>query len=219
LGVRIVVSTTIDENHYEETEGVFLENSTTPGVIYTQGDPQWRDSAYDFYKKLKDDKSGELVEPEHQHTIGEKGCALSGMAMGLTAFGNNYNPYTLNKYMDDHKLWTTNRLGNYNGAVDWNALQDIDPNFNLAVPVGPKAKESLVNLSDIDQYLDGNSVVMGLVNGGDHWIVITSKNNGIYSVIDPGGSAYAYCGKVTLDSYKNGNGQIEVLRTIVIGRN
>jgi hypothetical protein len=164
------------------------------------------------YKRL--DRDGNVVQPERQHTIGEKGCALTAMAMVLKALGEDYDPLTLNERMTNEGRFAKNQEGNWDGRVYWNAvnryssgkLQGQEParlgsdeNWTKKIPIG---------LSTIDEELQNGSFVIVQVANRDprnpssvrnHWVLITGKKDGKYQILDPG----CYADRTTLDSYEN----------------
>lgn len=140
---------------------------------YSQGDPQWADSAYD-----------------HKGTIQENGCALSAMAWVLSAYDIIVNPLKLNDWMNG-KPFTQ---GGYSGSlVNWNAINHYSGGELTAVETKTPAKQFGIlayshDPSILDGYLDSGGLVMAEVeNGGDtHWVVVEPAVNGDYPIIDPG---------------------------------
>ncbi|MBI3580254.1 MAG: C39 family peptidase [Ignavibacteriales bacterium] len=192
------------------------EGSTTVVVKPTiqkfcQQDGRWVGQNYDSYKQL-DDK-GKVKQPERQFTIGDKGCALSCMAMVLNAVGLNYTPLSLNEAMTKDSLFMKNNKGNWNGGVNWRAVakyasSKLQPPQVLGSDLNWTNKTHL-NLTDIDNRIQDKDFILALVgnpNRGDttklenHWVLITDKADGKYQILDPGRCDNS---RPTLDSYSN----------------
>ena len=217
LGVRIFVTTTIGGKPLTDTGTVFLKNSSTTGKRYYQGDGLWAGAPYDSYLRLVPN-TNIIAQPVHQCTIAEKGCALTCMAMLLKAYGNDETPFSLNTYMKNNAKFTYDIKDKvWTGGVYWTAIQK-DPNFSAPINLNPDSNQTQIDLTKIDENLNDNSFVIARVNGGAHWILVTGKHNGVYSVIDPAGNGKDNCKKVTLDSYVNKDGKIEVRNAMVIKR-
>lgn len=112
------------------------------------------------------------------------------------------------------------------GGVDWNAMEYLG-GLKIKKPLGKQTnlKNGVIlspsELADLDGALAAGSYVIAQVKdvhpNGDvipHWISITGKNNGIYSIFDPGNTSGSYCKKVVLDAYKN-----EIFRAQIFSRN
>ncbi|MBI3587145.1 MAG: hypothetical protein HY088_08455 [Ignavibacteriales bacterium] len=163
---------------------------------FCQGDGRWGGQNYDSFKQL-DDK-GNVKQPERQFTIGEKGCALSCMAMVLNAVGLNYNWRAINDYGSSKLSSEPKRVGS---DLNWKNKTPLD-------------------LTGIDNYLTKKDFVIVLVgnsSSGDptklwnHWVLLTGKTGGKYQIIDPGRCDNN--SRTTLDSYTN-----KIYRAIIYER-
>ncbi len=200
LGVRIIVSSTIGGKPLTGTGSVFIRGSSaSTSIRYTQNNPRWGGEDYDSYM-YKDKKTGLMT----QALIGDYGCALTDWAMILTAEGTNYTPLTLNQYLTDNTDFGTS------GNVDFPNLPALASNLKYETPQG--IHDNYLNgvtipVSGLDSYLNqGDYVLAQVINqltGHGHWVIVTGKNNGIYSIIDPGGSGPNWCANVSLDAYQN----------------
>ncbi|MBM4170061.1 MAG: hypothetical protein FJ215_13030, partial [Ignavibacteria bacterium] len=184
---------------------------------FCQNDTSWGREPYDTYKEL--DKSGNIKQPEHQYSIGEKGCALAAMAMILNDAGIKMTPKTLNEKMTKDGYFRKNRKGNYNGSVDWTAVIEYGGALFKSQPLtggtdSNWSSKAPIELNTIDPLLAKNNLVIALVGNksardtnkvSSHWVLITGKKNGEYQIIDPG----CYRDRKTLSSYSN-----RVFRTI-----
>uniref|UniRef100_A0A7C6EIY6 Peptidase C39-like domain-containing protein n=1 Tax=candidate division WOR-3 bacterium TaxID=2052148 RepID=A0A7C6EIY6_UNCW3 len=163
---------------------------------YAQGDSRWGNDKYDH------------LEGE---TISSKGCALSCMAIVMTAFGDTIDPGKLNTWM---KGRASVSQGGYlmNGGVSWYAPEQhafpkkiklIEPHraemFSQVDSITAKGDtikvkrlnlESRSNPSTLDSFLERcNLISVSVYNSktkNQHWVVVTGKSNGRYSIVDPG---------------------------------
>jgi ABC-type bacteriocin/lantibiotic exporter with double-glycine peptidase domain len=144
---------------------------------YRQGDARWADEHYDNAY----DKDGKEIK------VRALGCALSSMAMAMTALGDTVNPGQLNQYMKDSS--------GYDGrSVKWGTMEKhsgnkvniVDYVRNSNFPDTTKA----TNPSVLDRYLAiCNLAIVKVLNantGNEHWVVITGKKNNTYTILDPG---------------------------------
>jgi len=178
---------------------------------FCQNDSLWRDQDYDSYKEL--DAKGNIKKPERQFTIGEKGCALTAMAMVLKAVGKNYNPSILNDSMTVDGLFTKHKTtGIWSGGVDWRAVTDYaNDKIGGVHPIGEEdnwKKKQPIPLSELNPHLQKSHFVVALVGNPDkknptilrnHWVLVTGTKDNQYQILDPG----CYSGRQTLDSYAN----------------
>ena len=200
LGVRFFVSWTSGEKPLIDTGSVFLSGSNTSCPEYTQDDTRWANSTYD----------------SQSDNIGNLGCALTDMANTLAAEGKDWNPLTLDAYMRDKKLYTKS------GGVNWTVMESLG-GLTIKKPMGTSDNMKngvTLDLSDLDADIAAGSYIMAQVkdvhpNGKviSHWVSITGKNNGIYSIFDPGNTSGSYCKKVVLDAYDN-----KIFRALIFSR-
>jgi len=179
-------------------------------TYFTQGNAAWTDSAYDFYKALDDE--GNIVQPEYQYKIREKGCALTCMAMVLKSAGVDYTPLTMNNAMNRDGRWGKNRKGNWNGAVVWKTVTKYGESKIKEEPISLGSHRNWdnripLNIELLDSHLERCSYVIVLVGNSkisdptevtNHWVLVTEKKNEKYYILDPG---YSY--RKTLDAYNN----------------
>jgi len=204
LGIRVLVSSEIDGKFLFDMKAFYLTSSANTAVHYTQNDITWAGEDYDTYRQLDDE--GNIIQPEHQFTIGEKGRALTCLAMILRAAGFDYDPSTLSEIMVEENLWAVNKNGNYTGGVDWGAVNALGKSAFTSRPIRRGDPNNLtnrtpMNLAEINEYLTvpGFYVMVEVANPGNHWVLVTGMSNGEYTILDPGG----YPERVTLDSYNN----------------
>ncbi|MBM4161325.1 MAG: hypothetical protein FJ217_09530 [Ignavibacteria bacterium] len=144
--------------------------------------PAWADSIYD--------NSGK--------NIATLGCALSTMAMVMTAYGDTVNPGQLNSW----KKQAPQDSGGYRGeSINWNAItKHSKGEIRLSYSKARFWKDSLRTAVDSTQMsdpgiLDSNLDVCKLVivqvynkeTGNQHWVLVTRKLGGRYTIVDPGG--------------------------------
>ena len=183
LGISLGASVDVNGKVYTDVKGIYLTGANTTGERFTQGDPAWKDSLYD---------ASETV------TIGDKGCALTAMAIVLKAFGSEGNPGELNSYMQDN--------GKFNGlGVVWDAVTGFSDGKIVVSTYDGKGvgKGQPLNLTGLDGPLSNGSAVVAQVfnasTGNEHWVVVTGKQNNEYTILDPGG----YGSRTTLSAYEN----------------
>lgn len=149
---------------------------------YKQGDPLWGKDIYDSTE------------------VGIKtlGCALSCMAMAMTAFGDTVNPGQLNEWK---KKNSRDEGGFSRDLINWNAtakhggkarslrpentdtnfvLSSLDPSLELCRLIAVKVfnPESVKNKSKEKQEEARRN--------GNHWVLITKKSGSDYAILDPG---------------------------------
>jgi len=116
------------------------------------------------------------------------------MAMMMTAFGDTINPYALNAWMVDPVRTQNVDEGGYGGggAVSWNAPRlhsgsEINIDFNADFVTRDMA-DPPSDVSVLDQRLEQCKLIIVKVsnNGGEHWVLVTGKENGRHKILDPG---------------------------------
>jgi hypothetical protein len=162
-----------------------------------QCDSTWRDSLYDHSDAA---------------TICLKGCALTCMAMAMTAFGDTITPLELNRWMND----TTSENGGWKKLdVNWEAAQFHSDEAVWGRRMGSRLKietDSLLHQTRIadttnttpNSVLDSllgrcELVAVQVVNrkrSGQHWVLVWKKDGARYSILDPGPANLSY-----LDEY------------------
>jgi hypothetical protein len=163
---------------------------------YSQGDPRWKDAAYDHDIKGYDVNGNPIY-----YTIQERGCALCEMAWVLSAYGYVINPLQLNDWMNGRTRWD----GGFDGSlVNWNAISilsggslDVNCYANQYFKVGTNPN----NPSILDSYLVNGDLVFVQVkdlHGREHWVTVKEELNGDYPIMDPG-----FYGTSTLKDYKS----------------
>jgi hypothetical protein len=204
--LRIKIRATVVNNAALNADVVVsLVGPHTIGKYYSQSDSDWAGLEYD--------SSG--------GTIGDLGCALSGMAMVLQATGVNVNPKILNDFMNNHHGYDFVRHG-----VRWNAVITYVGMKNsklLPAEVVPIDGEGLTGRNGVlvgtpqpdailNQYVTGGYLVLAQVKNvhkdgttSRHWVVVTDrtgtdpiKGDELYSILDPGNSR-----RTTLLDYSN----------------
>lgn len=166
----------------DELEIILKRECSISPPHYRQGDPKWANTIYDNTKD----------------SIKTLGCALSCMAMAMTAFGDSVNPLGLNTWMTGRTLDD----GGYNGAnVNWNA---INKHNNLASNSLPENVDTSFNISAIDPFLAECELIIAKVfnaksvekkpkevqerkkREGNHWVLVVRKAGSSYAILDPG---------------------------------
>ena len=166
----------------DELEIILKRECSISPPHYRQGDPKWANTIYDNTKD----------------SIKTLGCALSCMAMAMTAFGDSVNPLGLNTWMTGRTL----NDGGYNGAnVNWNA---INKHNNLASNSLPENVDTSFNISAIDPFLAECELIIAKVfnaksvekkpkevqerkkREGNHWVLVVRKAGSSYAILDPG---------------------------------
>lgn len=152
---------------------------------YRQGDPLWADDTYD----------------STQSTIKALGCALSSMAMVMTAFGDTVNPGEMNRWMKERIL---DDGGFYGNLVNWDAMKKhsatgITYRYFHAEDFGDTTKAT--DPSDFSGDIDNCALVIAQVYNmqtrNQHWVVVNRRNGSNYSITDPGR------GETSLEGYGN----------------
>ena len=166
----------------DELEIILKRECSISPPHYRQGDPKWANTIYDNTKD----------------SIKTLGCALSCMAMAMTAFGDSVNPLGLNTWMTGRTL----NDGGYNGPnVNWNA---INKHNNLASNSLPENVDTSFNISAIDPFLAECELIIAKVfnaksvekkpkevqerkkREGNHWVLVVRKAGSSYAILDPG---------------------------------
>ena len=178
--VQITVSS---EAGKSGTGSLAVHCSLVPGR-YAQNDSTWGKKKYDDTEK----------------SIGSKGCALSSLAMAMTAYGDTVNPKELNDWMNGRK--DPNKGGYLRDKVRWNAayyhsdkkitadreggnLYYKDSNGKW-IQRNPGEKNT--DPSVLDDPLSRCELVIVQVSSGanQHWVVVTGKEGDRYAIVDPG---------------------------------
>ena len=159
---------------------------------FCQGGGTWAGIKYDDYVKSIDAQGNKTY-----WTVGEKGCALTCMAMIAYAGGANIDPGTLANDM-------RNNYGfNQEHGVSWDFINNRNGNSGFgrdAVRGGglKVKKDKTIDLpnstpilaNSMDQYLNQGYLIIAQVYNpttkGNHWVLVTDKDNNDYSIIDPG---------------------------------
>jgi hypothetical protein len=158
---------------------------------YKQGDPSWANEHYD---------SAYSINGKDTATVGIKtlGCALSCMAMAMTAFGDTVRPDELNAFKKNETTAVDFRFSG--DRVRWRAMArtralrinepvDVDSGFDPAELDGLLARCGLV----IARVFNSESVKNKpkdtrekAEKQGNHWVLIKGKSHSGYDILDPG---------------------------------
>ncbi len=127
--------------------------------LFYQKDPLWKN----------------IKIPGTNLTIGNAGCCICNLASLACYYGKNENPATI-----------TSKLKYINGLVIWKSITDIYPDIKfikLTSCIG-KIHDSL----ELGEYIkNGNPVIVKVKsNIGQHFVLIYSKKNNNYLMLDPG---------------------------------
>jgi hypothetical protein len=164
---------------------------------FCQGD--YPNVRYDDY--VKKDKNGNIIKDKDgnpvYYSVGDKGCALTCMAMIAYAGGADIDPGTLASDMREHGGFTGqgvnwDHINNYHGNLGF--ARDTIKGNGLKLGEDGKTvdfqKSISLALSSMDQYLDQGYLIIAQVYNpttkGNHWVLVTDKDNNDYSIIDPG---------------------------------
>lgn len=173
------------------TASVVVHCSIAP-PHYKQWDPAWADDHYDSAYRVRNRDTVALG-------IRTLGCALSCMAMAMTAFGDSVTPGGLNEFMKSDSV--AEELQFMNEKVRWKAMTrilkgivvggpaDVDSSFNLSVFDPVLARCGLVIVKVFNPQSVQNeppSVQANARKEGNHWVLIRRKSNGGYDILDPG---------------------------------
>lgn len=132
-------------------------------VFYVQSDPRWLN-----------DKVGGTGE-----SIGEVGCTLCCLSMGLAEHGIDLNPTALNNSLKGCQGYTMK------GWIKWNSIEEVT-NGKVKVRIPARA-----NYTDIDSALqNGNPCMVKILlgSGEQHWVLIVGRDQFDYLVKDPMGN-------------------------------
>lgn len=170
---------------------VWVKCKINPPRYAQGGNSPWAD---DHYDKAYDGNGREIK-------IRTLGCALSCMAMAMTALGDTVNPGELNEWM---KAKQTIREGGYDGTnVNWEAISRHAPQKGLSIS-NPVNVAVNFELATFDQFLAKCELIIAKVfnfesvrnkpkevqekarKEGNHWVVIIGRSGGLYSILDPG---------------------------------
>jgi len=191
---------------------------------FCQGDSGWAGTKYDNY--VKKDRNGNIIKDEDgnpvYYGVGNKGCALTCMAMVAKAGGVDTDPGKLAAYMNDSEHYGFTPAH----GVIWNAIDSLNGRFAYDGFSGDGLKyksdkitvdlqnSKTVSTAKMDPFLNAGSLIIAQVynkttNNG-HWVVVAGKTGSEYSILDPG----CYSGRTTL---KNGYGNY-IYRFIVYSK-
>ena len=136
--------------------------------------------------------------------------------MIINAFGVRTDPGALNDWMNVTDQWdhSTGRyvlnltaIDDYpNNSVVGYDHSDGDGLSNAKKPERPPNPNRQMPVTNLDSFLNDNSAVMVQVynsnakadRNGEHWVVVTGKINGEYTILDPG-----FNGRTLLSAYGN----------------
>jgi hypothetical protein len=190
LVARISASGVFGGKPLSDPKLIFIIGSNTIGKIFYQNG-LWGGDLYDHTSS----------------TIGGIGCALTCMAMVLSAYGVDVDPGELNTWMNENGGF------NKDNKLQWKSLYNY-PNSPLerytdngiglkTDPVTGKTNIIPIKLPDMTnletELAAGRPVIAQVLNtdsNNNHWVVITGKtSSGDYYILDPNGKP-----RVTLNS-------------------
>ncbi|HLA68385.1 MAG TPA: hypothetical protein VJN65_01685 [Bacteroidota bacterium] len=178
-----VKATSVGGSATDELEIILKKGCNLAPPHYRQGDTLWAKDTYDSTE------------------VGIKtlGCALTCIAMAMTAFGDTVRPGQLNEWMKGKPTGQ----GGFSGAlVNWDVVQlhgkkginypakDVDTNFVLStfdaflqecelIIVKVFNPETVKNKSPEEQERAKTK--------GNHWVLVRRKTGSEYAILDPGG--------------------------------
>jgi hypothetical protein len=137
-------------------------------------------------------------------TVSSDGCAMTCSAMALYALGYDTDPGRLDDWLVGNSGYDSNR-------VVWPKIMDYSGELGGGVRIsyvkdsgGVNQKQGVnsptIGTSNIDGFLDDLHVVVAQVWNAthSHWVVVTSKVNGDYYILDPGNAT-----RTKLSEYSN----------------
>ena len=140
---------------------------------------------YPLYKQCDSRWASEKLGTHPTNTICSAGCLMSSAAMALSALGNNYNPSSLNTWLNGHGGYVSSDL------FVWASINPLGVKF-----------AGFINRAAIEQNFRSENIVVLNVHNGGHWVLATSMvNSNTVAVNDPGYSTTSY----TLDLIVEGN--------------
>ena len=116
-------------------------------------------------------------------TIGSYGCYLTALASGLTRFGWDFDPGTLNDYLKSKDLYT----GEFRNYIDVENIAAVLPDMFL----GFEKIEPWDDMSQLENFLDGNYVVVAKVSAvgiggtGTHFVLVDDTSGPNAIIHDP----------------------------------
>jgi hypothetical protein len=133
-------------------------------------------------------------------TIADLGCALSCMAMSMTAFGDTIDPGALNTWMKNR-----NRVsGGFEAAkVNWEAMSKHSSEMNILVSDAVNVSRTF-DVSELDEHLLRCELIIAKVynqesvrnksreeqeeteRNGNHWVLLVGRHGDSISIRDPG---------------------------------
>ncbi|HEY8505032.1 MAG TPA: FG-GAP-like repeat-containing protein, partial [Gemmataceae bacterium] len=161
-----------------------------PGERLSQGDPAWRDVVL-----------GDISDSSVIRTIGQKGCALTCLAMALRYVGIEYTPPELNGLLvNTADGFVPDAQTGYRANLNWSAASRYaakakgrnDIYFNSDY-LGSTSVEDLAFLID-ELHVP---VIVG-VNGSSHFVVVTGREGDEFTIADPG-----FADRTLLSAYEN----------------
>jgi len=140
------------------------------------------------FKQTNQDWAGEIYDST-QDFISDQGCALTCGSIVLTAFGDSINPGQLNTWMKSRGA--SIERGAFNGhKMNWDVFPlRLGMQREYQSNQGFGNADSARSTSVLDNPLTNCRLVIVQVKnlkGGEHWIVVTGKQGGDYTIRDPG---------------------------------
>jgi hypothetical protein len=124
---QVKISVVLSEDETKEGVGTV---AVKPSIEkFCQGDSKWAGTKYDNYVRKKKDGSGDSTDVQGSkvyYGVGDKGCALTCMAMVAKAGGAGTDPGKLAEYMND-----TTHYGFIDAGVLWGAIDNYPGNLGF----------------------------------------------------------------------------------------
>ena len=188
LGVSIIFKSSFGSKIVTGVGSVTLSSSNPNAVYYTQAGGTYPTDDWGSQRLDHSDKIGSPVF----HTMQSSGCVLTSLSMILHSAGFGTTPGTLN---NDPASFKRERNGNAN----WKLIEKRSNNKLKNILDTSTTPENAIQMID-DAILHDDYIV---ANVGGHFVVVTGKENGVYTILDPGGRNEKWCRSVTLDNYSN----------------
>ncbi len=136
------------------------------------------------YQQNQKDWGGKYYDGTN-YLISKRGCALTSLAMALTAFGVSINPGSLNDYLNTKHGFTGT------GDVIWPKAQGLSNYVKITKSLNKSVGGENNSSSGVIDNALGNCklIIVEVLNptsGDQHWVLVTQKDqNGDYIIVDP----------------------------------
>ena len=130
---------------------------------------------YPLYSQCDSRWAGDRLGTSPTNTICKAGCLISSASMALSGIGKNFNPCSINAWLNGHNGYVSDDL------FVWASINELGLKF-----VGFIANSNIASNLNVD-----NVVILNVNNGG-HWVLATGISGNTIYVNDPGYSRSSY---------------------------